>query len=279
MSLETQIISKIENDSPIIELWSSNDSASISIGYDATNSLFSIASGNSLDSNQLLTISDTEISMFNSLNMNTNRIINVGLPTEDNDACTKTYLENLENLVLGGGTGITVSGGSYNLDSSQTQITEVGELTTGSISTGFGSISISGDLDVNSNDVNFSKFFKCKNADLSLNSKLFHMVQETITSSGGNINTYPPIKIINNGGSFVLDNSPNFGGVFVIIINGNGSEFTIQYDEFPLTFSTIGDTATFISNGTKWVLSSFKNSMNNTNDDSIIDDVQDLFNI
>ena len=261
MSLETQIISKIENDSPIIELWSSNDSASISIGYDATNSLFSIASGNSLDSNQLLTISDTEISMFNSLNMNTNRIINVGLPTEDNDACTKTYLENLENLVLGGGTGITVSGGSYNLDSSQTQITEVGELTTGSISTGFGTISISGQLDVNSDNYSTNKLFKCKIADLYPD-KIFYMNQHTITS-GVSFNIYPSIKIINHSTTYTLPNPPNeINGILITIINGIGLGVIISYynghTEDKLISDTVGDSMILISKFGAWSLCGVK---------------------
>lgn len=212
MSKETQVIIGVSEDSPNIELWSTNTTSSITIGYDGTNSMFSVATGESLDTNPLLTINDSTSTFYNILSMNTNSIINVANPTNDNDVATKSYVDS--NSAPDAGTGLTLSGDAYNVDASQTQITSVGALGSGSITGSFGDINIASTI-ITTGFVGSGTFLTttgtCDNFTVS------DSLNYGVNVSSANINDTPTMSIITlTGTSVTLDNGSNTGQIKII---------------------------------------------------------------
>ena len=248
MSNINQIITKVSNDTPLIELWSTNDTSSISIGYNSTNSLFSISSGDSLN---LITINDSTSTFHNVLNLNTNSILNIAAPVDDNDLVTKLYTDNNTPSIPTAGAGLTLDNNYLNVDPIQTQITEVGNLNVGSIGIDFGDILYTNDITVDG----ISTFggFGCDKLILtytSLNS--FESVISEI------------IQIT----EFELDgvnknlNNPTSQGAIMFIFAGSGLSSTNVFiggiGESGATFNAIGQGITlmsvFISGTIQWVI-------------------------
>ena len=251
MSNINQIITKVSNNTPSIELWSSNDTPPISIGYDSTNSLFSISSGDSLSTNNLITINDSTSTFHNVLNLNTNNILNIAAPVDDNDLVSKLYTDNNTPSIPNAGTGLTLDSNYLNVDPTQTQITSVGNLNVGSIGTGFGDILYTNNITVNGTCTFGS--FGCDRLLLTYTS--LPSFDNTISEN---------IQIT----EFVLDGvnkyliTPMSYGKIIFIFAGSGlsstNVFIYGLSETGATFNAIGQGITlmsvFISGTIQWVI-------------------------
>ena len=242
MSKESQIIFKTNNNTPSIELWSSNENASISVGYDSANSLFSISTGNAF-SNNLISFNNSETSLNNILDLNNNKISNVPTPSSNNDIATKNYALNNLGTIPTAGSGLSLSSNNYSVNSSQTQITSVGNLTTGSISSGFDNIftknnfQTTGDLLLGNNVLtNFNTNFGTKTENSNFGGDNLHSVLTT----GHNLTT----------------NNANTGQIKIITFNGSITNVPVPngIGFVNIEFTKYGQSVILVFNGTGWAI-------------------------
>ena len=92
MSNTTKVFLSTNGNSPFIELWSDSTAATSVIGYDPTNSRFSFSSGNSI-SNSVFSYAESTAAFHTLVNMQSNRLINLPVPTSDGEATTKSYVD------------------------------------------------------------------------------------------------------------------------------------------------------------------------------------------
>ena len=247
MSKESQIIFKTNNNTPSIELWSSNENASISVGYDSANSLFSISTGNAF-SNNLISFTNSETSLNNILDLNNNKISNIPVPSSDNDIATKNYALNNFGTIPTAGSGLSLSSNNYSVNSSQTQITSIGNLTTGSILSSFGNIftknnfQTTEDLFVGNNVLtNFNTNFKTKVENSDFSGENLQSVFTTSYYLTKNNAIRGQIKII------TFDGSSNGSYVTKVTVpNGIGFQY--------IDFTRNAQSVILVYNGTGWAI-------------------------
>ena len=242
MSKESQIIFKTNNNIPSIELWSSNENASISVGYDSETSLFSVSTGNSF-SNNLISFNNSETSLNNILDLNNNKISNIPVPSSDNDIATKNYALNNLGTIPTAGSGLSLSSNNYDVNSSQTQITSVGNLTTGSISSGFGNIftknnfQTTGNLLVNKHIItkHYTKFGTTTENNSFGGNYLQSLVSSSFTLNTSNTTT-GQVKFITSTAAPIT------------ISTSNGIGFS------SINFTAIDQSVILVFNGTGWAI-------------------------
>ena len=199
--------------------WVDDEEGDLKSVADATNGGLTVTNGTGPDVTLALN--------FNDLSAAAVSVANDSIAIIDASDSNGTRKESIADLATGmGGTGLTGSSGTLNVDAAQTQITSVGALNAGSITSGFGAI------DVGSSNIDGGTI----TADTALVGTLSTAAQGNITSVGtltsvttsGDITMGATDKLYLDGGSntYIHESSADTMRFFC----GGTSRFQIQAD-------------------------------------------------